>query len=76
MWHAWQRTEKCTISGGRARRRETSWTTEAYMRGLDHNGSSGDWLASEDWIQLAQDRDQWPALVNTVMGLRVLAQRS
>jgi hypothetical protein len=24
-----------------------------------------------DWIDLAQDRDQWRALVNTVMSLRV-----
>jgi hypothetical protein len=28
---------------------------------------------SVDWIQLAQDRDQWLAVVNTVMNLRVLA---
>jgi hypothetical protein len=24
-----------------------------------------------DWIHLAQDRDQWPVLVNTVMNIRV-----
>jgi hypothetical protein len=24
-----------------------------------------------NWIRLAQDRDQWKALVNTVMNLRV-----
>ena len=24
-----------------------------------------------DWIELAQDSDRWPALVNTVMNLRV-----
>jgi hypothetical protein len=24
-----------------------------------------------DWIDLAQDRDQWTALLNTVMNLRV-----
>jgi hypothetical protein len=28
-------------------------------------------LGGMDWIDLAQDRDQWRALVNTVMSLRV-----
>jgi hypothetical protein len=31
---------------------------------------------SVDWIQLAQDRYRWRALVNTVMNLRILAPRS
>jgi hypothetical protein len=29
-----------------------------------------------EWIQLAQDRDRWWALVNTVMNLRVLASQT
>jgi hypothetical protein len=33
-------------------------------------------LGSVNWIQLAQDRGRWRALVNTVMNLRVLAARS
>jgi hypothetical protein len=31
---------------------------------------------SVDWLHLAQDRDWWRALVNTVMNLQVLAPRS
>jgi hypothetical protein len=29
------------------------------------------WFGDVDWINLAQDRDRWRALVNTVMSLRV-----
>jgi hypothetical protein len=31
---------------------------------------------SVDWMQLAQDKDWWRALVNMVMNLRILAPRS
>ena len=29
------------------------------------------WVGGKDWIDLAQDRDRWWALVNTVMNLEV-----
>jgi len=30
------------------------------------------WYKGADWIRLAQNWDQWRALVNTIMNLRVL----
>jgi hypothetical protein len=48
----------CVWGGGRPRRR---WDQR-----------EGDWLGGVEWIQLAQDRDRWRAVVNTVMNLRVL----
>jgi hypothetical protein len=35
---------------------------------IDLRGTEWDGM---DWIDLAQDRDQWRVLVNTVMNLRV-----
>jgi hypothetical protein len=34
------------------------------------------WAGGVEWIQLAQERDLWSALVNAVMNLKVLAPRS
>jgi hypothetical protein len=47
---------------GKPRRR---WVDNIKMD-LGETGRDG-----SDWIELAQDRDQWRALVNTVMNLRV-----
>jgi hypothetical protein len=33
--------------------------------------SEVEWECVVDWMNLAQDRDQWQALVNTVMNIRV-----
>jgi hypothetical protein len=51
-------------------------------RGIDGRMGS-EWILGRlagggcvEWIDLAQDRDQWRALVNTVINLRVLAPQS
>jgi hypothetical protein len=46
------------------------------MGGWDQYGSQGEWLRDLEWIYLAEDRDRWRAVVNTVMNLRVLAPPS
>jgi hypothetical protein len=58
--HAYRKAGKRPL--GRHRRR---WEDNIKMdlREIDWGGM--------DWIDLAQDRDQWKALVNTVMNLQV-----
>jgi hypothetical protein len=53
--------EKCSV--GRTERR---WEDNIEM-GPKESGEEG-----VDWIQLAQDRGQWVAFVNTVMNIRSL----
>jgi hypothetical protein len=75
MWHAWERNVYRVLMGnpegkrplGRPRCR---WEDGIRMD-LEEIG-----LGSVDWIQLAQNRDRWRALVNTVMNLRVLVPRN
>jgi hypothetical protein len=47
------------------------------MGGRNQNRPLGDWLGGGgvEWINLAQDRDRWRAVVNAVMNLLVLAPR-
>jgi hypothetical protein len=58
----WWESKKEKKTLGRSRRR---WE-DNINRDLRELGWQG-----MDWIDLAQDRDQWRALVNTVMNLRV-----
>ena len=51
---------------GRPRRR---WEDNIKMDFQEVGGSCG------DWMELAQDRDRWRALLNTVMNLRVPKMR-
>jgi hypothetical protein len=59
--------------GGKVRVKETTRKTKTYARWVDNikmdTGEIG-W-DSMHWIVLAQDRDQWRALMNTVINLRV-----
>jgi hypothetical protein len=40
-------------------------------RGWEDNGSTGSGLWGVEWIELAEDRDRWRALVNALMNVRV-----
>jgi alpha-glucosidase (family GH31 glycosyl hydrolase) len=59
------------------------WESQKERDHLEDQGIDGirmdlreiDW-GSVHWIQLAQNRDRWRAVVNTVMNLRVMASRS
>jgi hypothetical protein len=42
---------------------------------MGSEGILGKLAGSVDWIQLAQDRDRWLAVVKAVTNLRVLAPR-
>jgi hypothetical protein len=78
MWHAWERGETCTGFW---------WDSPKKRDHLEDRGVDGrmgsKWILWRlaggwglEWIQLAQDRDRWRAVVNAVMNLRVLAPRS
>jgi len=72
MWHVWGRGEAC----------KGFWWGN--LREGDHLGDPGidgrkilRWIFRKwdvggmNWIELAQERDRWQALVNAVMNLRV-----
>ena len=76
MWHVWGRGEGCTgFWWGYLRERHHYGGPDAdggiILRWIFKEVGGG----CEDWMELAQDRDRWRALVSTVMNLRVPKMR-
>jgi hypothetical protein len=71
MWYAWERREYCTRFWWGIKKERDLLEDRAV------NGRMGtEWILGRldvVWVQLAQITDQWRAVVNVVMNLRVMA---
>jgi hypothetical protein len=72
MWHRWERREKCTWFWWESQNEKDHLEDQGVVDGIrmDLRKTGG---GGGGWIQLAQDRDRWRAVVNSVMDLRDLA---
>jgi hypothetical protein len=75
MWHAWERNVYKVLMGKPEGKRQVGRPRRRWEEGIRMDVREIG-LGSVDWIQLAEDRDWWRTLVNSVMNLRVLAPRS
>jgi hypothetical protein len=75
MWHAWKRNVYKVLMGKPEGKRLLERPRCRWEDGIRMDLREIGW-GSVEWIQLAQDRDRWRAVVNTVMGLQVLVPRS
>jgi hypothetical protein len=75
MWHAWERSVYKVLMEKPEGKRPLVRPRRKWEDGIRMDLREISW-GDVDWIQLAQDRDRWRALVTTVMNLRVLAPRS
>jgi hypothetical protein len=75
MWHAWERNVYRVLMGKPEGKRPLGRPRRRWEGGIRMDLREIGW-GSVDWIQLAQDRDWWRALVNTVTNLRGLAPRT
>jgi hypothetical protein len=73
MWHAWERNAYKVLMGKPEGKRPLG--RRRWKDGIRMDLREIGW-GNVDWIQLAQDRDRWRALVNTVINLRVLAPQN
>jgi hypothetical protein len=64
------------LVGKREEKRPLGRPRRRWEDGIKMDLRETDWGGGVEWIQLAQDRDRWRAVVNAVMNLRVVAPRS
>ena len=68
MWHVWRKGEACTRFWWGNRRERDHWgdqDVDGRIMDLKEVGRG-----CGDWMELAEDRDRWRALVSTVMNFR------
>ena len=70
MQRVWGRGEACTGFQWGTSAKESTWKTKVQMEGNMLYLLKRD-VGDMDWIELAQDREGWRAIVNAVMNLRV-----
>jgi hypothetical protein len=75
MWHAWGRGETCAASWFESPRERDHLEDGGVDGKMESKWTLGR-LIGVQRICLAQERDQWQAVVNAVMNLWVLAPRS
>jgi len=72
MWRVWGRIEVCTGCWWGSLRERGHWGRPRHRWEdnikMDHQEVGG---GRGDWMELAQDRDRWRALVGTVRDFRV-----
>jgi hypothetical protein len=76
MWHAWEMRGKYTWFWWESRKKREDLKDQVVDRKMEPELILGRLAGGcVEWIQLAQDRGLWWALVNKVMNMRVLAPR-
>jgi hypothetical protein len=71
MWHVWGRREECTGCWWENQRKRGHWGDTDVDGDNIKMDIQEDGRGCGDWMELAQDRDRWRALVSTVKNLRV-----
>ena len=72
MWHVWRKEEVCTRFWWGNLRERDHWGDQDVDGRIILKRIFRKWdVEVWDWIELAQDRDRWRALVNAAMNFRV-----